>query len=84
MLLHQLFFHIYVNESTNITLASGLRPFPQGTSIQYKKSVISTNYLLVQMRAVQVPQALMQAVRMGSGVDYLESPGFALCECMAF
>lgn len=50
MFLHQLFFHIYVNESTNITLV------PSGNFSQFKKSVISTNYFLVQMRKVQVSQ----------------------------
>lgn len=54
MLLHQLFFYIYVNESTNIALASGLRSFPRETSSQLKKSVISTNYFLVQMGEVKV------------------------------
>lgn len=65
MLLRQLFFLIYVNESTNIALASSLRPYPQGTSSQFKKSVISINYFFVQMSEVKVPEALMQAVRMG-------------------
>ena len=40
MFLYQFFLHTYVNESTNINLASGLRPCPQGTSSQFEKSFI--------------------------------------------
>lgn len=80
MFLHQFSLHIYVNESTNINLASGLRPCPQGTSSQLKKSVISTNYFLVQMREVKVPQVLMQHQGMGAwGLDIITPEESWLC-----